>query len=99
MKIVHFVLFLLCTILTLLASSKVCGQGPAFPFKDVPKGHWARPAIEKCLAARVFDKDETFKGDENVSRFDVAQTVDKILQIISGNRERRTSLLDQGLPI
>ena len=89
MKIVHIVVFLLCAIFNLLASSNACGQEAAFPFKDVPKGHWARVAIEKCVAARVFDKDQNFNGNDNVSRFDVAQTVDRVLQII--NRQKKSS--------
>ena len=86
MKILHLIVFAVCTIFTLLASSAVCGQ--ELPFKDVPKGHWAREAIEKCYAAGVFDESNEFHGNDNVSRYDVAKTVDRVLQII---KDRKTS--------
>lgn len=49
---------------------------------DVPKGHWAREAVEKLLEDGVLENypDKTFKGDQVVTRYELAQVVYKIIE-------------------
>ena len=51
----------------------------ANPFSDVPQGHWAYGSISKLVAAGVVDgyPDGTFKGDNLMTRYEMAQIVAK----------------------
>ena len=51
----------------------------ANPFSDVPAGHWAYGSISKLAAAGVVDgyPDGTFKGDNLMTRYEMAQIVAK----------------------
>lgn len=56
---------------------------PAFanPFSDVEQGHWAYDAVENLAAAGVIEGygDNTFKGDKNITRYEMAQMVAKAM--------------------
>ena len=51
----------------------------ANPFSDVPAGHWAYGSISKLAAAGIVDgyPDGTFKGDNLMTRYEMAQIVAK----------------------
>ena len=51
----------------------------ANPFSDVPAGHWAYGSVAKLAAAGVVDgyPDGTFKGDNLMTRYEMAQIVAK----------------------
>ena len=51
----------------------------ANPFSDVPAGHWAYGSVSKLAAAGIVDgyPDGTFKGDNLMTRYEMAQIVAK----------------------
>ena len=51
----------------------------ANPFSDVPAGHWAYASVAKLAAAGIVDgyPDGTFKGDNLMTRYEMAQIVAK----------------------
>ena len=51
----------------------------ANPFSDVPAGHWAYASVSKLAAAGIVDgyPDGTFKGDNLMTRYEMAQIVAK----------------------
>lgn len=53
----------------------------AIPFSDVPAGHWAYQSIAKLTAAGVIEGygDETFRGDHNITRYEMAQMIAKAM--------------------
>ena len=53
----------------------------ANPFSDVPEGHWSYAAIAKLSAAGVLDgyPDGSFKGNEHMTRYEMAQIVARAL--------------------
>ncbi|MFW6028958.1 MAG: S-layer homology domain-containing protein [Halanaerobiales bacterium] len=65
-------------------------------FTDVEEDHWAYEAVNQLVAAGVVEgyPDGTFKGDENMSRFEVAQAVNRALERVAEEREVLESELD-----
>ena len=53
----------------------------AYPFSDVPAGHWAYDSINKLAAAGVIEGygDSTFGGDKLMTRYEMAQIVAKAM--------------------
>lgn len=53
----------------------------ANPFSDVPRGHWAYDAVEKLVKSGVINGygDTTFRGDRNITRYEMAQMVAKAM--------------------
>ena len=53
----------------------------ANPFSDVPAGHWAYASVAKLASAGVVDgyPDGTFKGNNLMTRYEMAQIVAKAL--------------------
>ena len=51
------------------------------PFSDVPSGHWSYQAVTKLAQAGVIEGygDGTFKGDKNITRYEMAQMVAKAM--------------------
>ena len=51
----------------------------ANPFSDVPAGHWSYASVSKLAAAGIVDgyPDGTFKGDNLMTRYEMAQIVAK----------------------
>lgn len=67
-----------------LAVTFALGVTSAFaanPFVDVPAKHWAYDAVNKLAQAGVVDGygDGTFRGDKNITRYEMAQIVAKAL--------------------
>lgn len=60
-------------------------------FPDVPANHWAKSAVDNLTTAGVINgyKDGTFKGDNNITRYEAAVIVDK------NNTELRNELMDR----
>lgn len=86
---------------------------PAFanPFSDVEQGHWAYDAVENLAEAGIIEGygDDTFKGEQNITRYEMAQMVAKALnQDLNGEqkatverlaREFSSELNDMGIEI
>ena len=53
----------------------------ANPFSDVPAGHWAYQSVAKLAAAGVIEGygDGTYRGDRNITRYEMAQMVAKAM--------------------
>ena len=53
----------------------------ANPFSDVPAGHWAYNSVAKLAAAGVIEGygDGTYRGDRNITRYEMAQMVAKAM--------------------
>lgn len=51
------------------------------PFSDVPADHWAYDAVKQLAADGVIEGygDDTFKGDRNITRYEMAQMVAKAM--------------------
>ena len=51
------------------------------PFSDVPAGHWAYDAVAQLAQDGVIDGygDNTFQGDKNITRYEMAQMVAKAI--------------------
>lgn len=62
-------------------------QTPAAPasFQDVPAGHWATEAVEKITAAGLIVgfPDGTFRGNENLTRYQAALIIARLLDYIA----------------
>ena len=75
------------TVAAVLAAAFVVGASstPTFaaanPFSDVPAGHWAYDSVSKLAAAGVIEGygDGTFRGDRNITRYEMAQMVAKAM--------------------
>ena len=53
----------------------------ANPFSDVPAGHWAYQSVAKLAQAGVIEGygDNTFRGDRNITRYEMAQMIAKAM--------------------
>lgn len=65
---------------------------PAFanPFSDVEQNHWAYDAVESLAEAGIVEGygDDTFKGEQNITRYEMAQIVAKAMgQDLSGEHK------------
>ena len=75
------------TVAAALAAAVVVGASstPTFaaanPFSDVPAGHWAYDSVAKLAAAGVVEGygDGTYRGDRNITRYEMAQMVAKAM--------------------
>lgn len=58
-------------------------------FTDVSSDHWAYEAVNRLVAAGVISgyPDGTFKGDKNLSRYEIAVVVDRVLDRVSEERK------------
>lgn len=56
----------------------------ANPFSDVPAGHWAYDAVTKLASEGIIEGygDGTFRGNRNITRYEMAQMVAKALSKI-----------------
>ena len=73
------------TLVSALTTALVVGAASttfaaANPFADVPADHWAYDAVAQLVQDGVvngYGADGTFKGDQNMSRYEMAQIVAK----------------------
>ncbi len=82
------------TLVSALATALVVGAASttfaaANPFSDVPADHWAYDAVTQLAADGVIEGygDTSFKGDKNITRYEMAQMVAKAMakSNVSGN--------------
>ena len=82
------------TLVSALTTALVVGAASttfaaANPFADVPADHWAYDAVSQLAADGVIEGygDDTFKGDKNITRYEMAQMVAKAMAKtnVSGN--------------
>jgi hypothetical protein len=61
---------------------------------DIPSPHWASGAIRKLIKSRIISPypDNTFKGDEALSRYEAASILARILSKVEENTEIAESL-------
>lgn len=83
----------------------------ANPFSDVEQGHWAYDAVESLAAAGIIEGygDDTFRGESNITRYEMAQMVAKAMgEDLNGEhkatveklaREFSSELNDMGIAI
>ena len=74
------------TLVSALATALVVGAASttfaaATPFSDVPRDHWAYDAVTQLAADGVVEGygDGTFRGDRNITRYEMAQMVAKAM--------------------
>ena len=74
------------TLVSALAAALVVGAASttfaaANPFSDVPRDHWAYDAVTQLAADGVVEGygDGTFRGDRNITRYEMAQMVAKAM--------------------
>ena len=74
------------TLVSALATALVVGAASttfaaANPFSDVPRDHWAYDAVTQLAADGVVEGygDGTFRGDRNITRYEMAQMVAKAM--------------------
>ena len=74
------------TVAAALAAAVVVGASSttfaaANPFSDVPAGHWAYQSVAKLAAEGVIEGygDGTYRGDRNITRYEMAQMVAKAM--------------------
>ena len=74
------------TVVAALAAAVVVGTSAttfaaANPFSDVPAGHWAYQSVAKLAAEGVVEGygDGTYRGDRNITRYEMAQMVAKAM--------------------
>ena len=74
------------TLVSALTTALVVGAASttfaaANPFSDVPADHWAYDAVSTLAADGVIDGygDAKFKGDKNITRYEMAQMVAKAM--------------------
>ena len=66
--------------LVVMSLSNQCAAA-SNPFSDVPAGHWAYDALTELAEAGVVEGygDGTFRGDKNITRYEMAQMVAKAM--------------------
>ena len=73
----------LCSVLTtaLIAGMASTTFAASNPFADVPADHWAYDAVSQLAADGVIEGygDSTFKGNRNITRYEMAQMVAKAM--------------------
>ena len=74
------------TLVSALTTALVVGAASttfaaANPFSDVPADHWAYDAVSQLAADGVIEGygDTTFKGDKNITRYEMAQMIAKAM--------------------
>lgn len=68
-------------VLSIMMSAAATCSAAANPFSDVPAGHWAYDALAQLTADGVVEGygDGTFRGDRQITRYEMAQMVAKAM--------------------
>ena len=84
----------LLLVLALSVPTFAAGHGS---FSDVPGDHWAYDAINKLVAAGVVEgyPDGEFKGDQNMTRYEMAVMVSRALDNIVAEQEKLANEVDE----
>ncbi len=91
------------TLVSALATALVVGAASttfaaANPFADVPADHWAYDAVAQLVQDGVvngYAADGTFKGDQNMSRYEMAQIVAKAMAKSEAADNNNKALIDK----
>lgn len=77
------------TIIILVAAILILSMPAAASFADVESDHWAYDAINKLTAAGVIEgyHDGEFKGDQNMTRYEIAVMINRVLDDLKAERE------------
>ena len=88
-KKVIFLTFILLLTLSLFLNSSVLANQSVKDFKDLPKDHWAYEAVNDLVDKGIISgySDELFKGENKVTRYEMAVIVNKVLKYVSKNDE------------
>jgi len=73
--------------LSLFFNSSVLANQPEEGFKDLPKDHWAYEAVTELVQKGIISgySDDYFKGEKAVTRYEMAEVLNKSLKYISKN--------------
>jgi hypothetical protein len=75
------------------------GSSAAFAadVKDVPANHWAYPAVKALIKDGIVDgfNDGTFKGDKEITRYEMAQIVEKAMNNANKANVKQKALIDK----
>lgn len=76
----------------ILVSRSDTVDGGDISFFDVPYGHWARDSVALLSSAEISQgySDGSFRGDRNITRYEMAVMVSKL---VSGSSEMSTSAM------
>ena len=79
----------LITVLTLLMIFALSAPVGAQSFQDVPEGHWAHDALEQVARAGLMQGygNGEFKGEESLSRYEVASLTANVLEKVENENE------------
>ena len=91
------------TLVSALTTALVVGAASttfaaANPFADVPADHWAYDAVAQLVQDGVvngYAVDGTFKGDQNMSRYEMAQIVAKAMSKMDAADNNNKALIDK----
>ncbi|MCI6482817.1 MAG: S-layer homology domain-containing protein, partial [Selenomonadaceae bacterium] len=91
------------TLVSALTTALVVGAASttfaaANPFADVPADHWAYDAVAQLVQDGVvngYGADGTFKGDQNMSRYEMAQIVAKAMAKSDAADNNNTALIEK----
>ena len=91
------------TLVSALTTALVVGAASttfaaANPFADVPADHWAYDAVAQLVQDGVvngYSADGTFKGDQNLSRYEMAQIVAKAMAKSDAADNNNKALIDK----
>ena len=91
------------TLVSALTTALVVGAASttfaaANPFADVPADHWAYDAVAQLVQDGVvngYSVDGTFKGDQNMSRYEMAQIVAKAMSKMDAADNNTKALIDK----
>ena len=72
---------LILVILAALFLTSAFATSSAGLFSDMPEDHWAYEAVSNVVDAGIMNgyPDGSFKGDKTVTRYELAQTLDRML--------------------
>ena len=82
-------------IAALVVSTSATSFAAGNPFVDVPRGHWAYNSVNKLADLGIIEGygDDTYRGDRNITRYEMAQMVAKALARFENlDRQQGTSL-------
>ena len=84
--------FLLVFLLTIFVTTTAFAN----PFTDVPANHWAYRAVNKLVASGIAEgyPDGSFKGKNNLTRYEIAIIVSRILDKIEMERKMLAEEID-----
>jgi hypothetical protein len=84
-------------ILALICSLSTFGLVNATEVSDVPRDHWAYPAIRALIKDGIIDgyTDGEFKGDKLLTRYEMAQIVEKAMDNSQKANAKEKALIDK----